>query len=138
LHKRRRQPSIPKELRREVAQFVRMIGRRYRKQLAADPQLKVRLLRLAKALLPPRPRRRGRPPDPVVTGAILLHAKLHRQYPEEKPRAIWSRVYPLVIPNYAAKTDVEQRTAREDLYLRVTWRRRKRRPRKNRTAISIS
>jgi len=135
--RRRREPSIPKELRREVAQFVRMIARKYRKQLASDPQLKARLLRLAKALLPPRPRRPGRPRNPVITDAIMLHAKFRRQFPADQPRSIWARVYPLAIPGYDAMPEVEQRTAREKLRERIAWRRRKRRPRKIPAEITV-
>jgi hypothetical protein len=136
--KRQAPPSIPPELRTAITEFTRMIARQFQRQFASDPELKRRVMRLLKSVIPPRPRRRGRPPDPVVTAAIMLHAKLRRQFPKDPPRSIWARVYEMVIPKYAAMTDIEQRSAREDLYLRVTWRRRKRRPRKNRTAISIS
>jgi hypothetical protein len=105
---------------------------------AVDRGLKNRVVRLVRALLPPRPRRRGRPRDQTTTRAIVLCRKLRRQYPEEKPRAIWSRVYPLVIPGYESMSDLERRAAREHLRERCAWRRRKRRPRKIPAEISIS
>jgi hypothetical protein len=136
--KRRREPSIPKELRIEITQHARMIAGEYRKLFAADRQLKDRVLRLLRALLPPRPRRRGRPPNPIVTRAIVLRRKFRRQFPEEKPRATWSRICLLVISSYADLPEVEQRTAREKLREQVAWRLRKRYPRKIPAEISIS
>jgi hypothetical protein len=115
-----------------------MVARKYRKLFAADRRLKDRVLRLERALLPPRARRRGRPRNQTITGAIALYGKFRRQYPEEQPRIIWSRVYPLVIPGYQEMPDLEQRTAREKIREQVAWRRRKRHPRKIPTEISIS
>jgi hypothetical protein len=137
LHKRRRS-SIPKDLRIEVTQHARSIAKKYGKLFAADRELKNRVVRLVRTQLPPRPRRRGRPGDQTTTRAIVLYRKLRKQCPEDKPRALWSRIYPLVILGYADMPDVEQRTAREQLRERITWRRRKRRPRKNPAEISIS
>jgi hypothetical protein len=136
--KRRREPSIPKQLRIEINQHAPMIASEYRELFAADRQLKDRVLRLLRALLPPRPRRRGRPRNQTITSAIVLRRKFRRQYPEDKPRAIWSRIYPLVIPGYADMPEVEQRTAREKLREQVAWRRRKRHPREIPAEISIS
>jgi hypothetical protein len=136
LYKRRR-PSIPKDLRIEVTQHARSIASKYRKLFVADRQLKDRVLRLLRALLPPRPRRRGRPRDQTTTRAIVLYRKLRRQSPENKPRAIWSRVYPLAIPGYEGMSELEQRTAREKLGERIAWRRRKRRPRKIPAEITV-
>jgi hypothetical protein len=136
--RRRREPSIPKDLRIEVTQHARSIAKKYRKLFVADRQLKDRVLRLLRALLPPRPRRRGRPRNQTTSRAIILYRKLRKECPEDKPRAIWSQVYPLLIPGYADMPEVEQRTAREELQERIAWRRRKRRPRKIRTEITIS
>jgi hypothetical protein len=133
----RRKPSIPNELRADVTQHVRTIAKKYRSLFIADRELKDRVLRLERALLPPRPRPRGRPRNPTVTRAITLYRKLRRQSPEENPQAIWRRVYPLVIPEYETMPELEQRTAREDLYERVRWRLRIRR-RKIRIKISTT
>jgi hypothetical protein len=129
----RRQPSIPKELLADI----RWISRKYRDQFSADPELKARVLRLARALLPPRPRRRGRPGDPAVTRALRLFRKFRRKYPGEPPRETWSRIYPRVIPCYDRMTELEQRTERERLQERIGWRRRKR-PRKILAQFSVS
>jgi hypothetical protein len=67
-----------------------------------------------------------------------LRRKFRSQYPADKPRAIWSRVYPLVIAGYNGMSEVEQRTARDKLREQVAWRRRKRHPRKMPAEISIS
>jgi hypothetical protein len=136
--KRRQAPTIPAELRHDVVQHARSLARRYRKLFAADRKLKECVLRLERALLPPRPRRRGRPRNPVVTRAIALHAKLRRQFPDDPPRAVWVRIYEQLIPGYRELSSIEQHTAREELRERIAWRRRKRRPRKIRAEISIS
>jgi hypothetical protein len=108
---------------------------KYRDQFIADRELKARVLRLARALLPPRPRRRGRPGDPMVTCAIRLHRKFQRQYPQERSRENWNRVCVILIPGYAALPEMEQQTEREQLQQRVKWRLRK--PRRRKIPIEI-
>jgi hypothetical protein len=115
-----------------------MIAKKYRQVFAADRRLKDRVLRLERALLPPRPRRRGRPRNPAVTRAIVLYGQFRKQYPQDQPRAVWSRIYSLVIPGYDGMSGLEQRTVREKLREQVSWRRRKRRPRKIPAEISVS
>jgi hypothetical protein len=128
---RRRKQSIPNRLRAEITQHTRSIARRYRDLFQGDRHLKDRVGRLVRALLPPRPRGRGRPGDPTVTRAILIHRKLRRKFPEESPRALWNRVYPIVISGYADMSEVDQRTARGILRERIAWRRAKRHRQKN-------
>lgn len=120
-------PSIPKALRKEIKDHVRSIARRYRDLFMADRELKNRVLRLERAMLPPRPQSRGRPGNPMVTRAIALYRRLRRKFPEESPRAIWHRVCSVAIPGYSDMPEMEQRTAREQLRERVSWRQRKRR-----------
>ena len=137
---KRRKPSIPRELRKDVVEHVRSIARRYRAAFAADRELKVRVLTLTRALLPPSPRRRGRPRNPIVTAAIALYGKFRRESPEESPRRLWSRVYPLAIAQWESMSDLERRNARDELRERIAWRRRKRRPRpwKNTSELPVS
>src|SRR5262249_9072430 len=125
--RRRRQAAIPRELRTEVTQYARTLARKYRHLFRADRQMKDRTLRLMRALLPPRARRRGRPGNRDVTRAISLLSRFRRQYPEETRQQHWARVYALVIPNFHSMIDVEQETARFALRERVRWRMRKRR-----------
>jgi len=134
--RRRRQAAIPRELRTEVTQCAKSLARKYAHLFAGDRKLKDRIMRLVRALLPPRPRRRGRPANTDVTRAIRLLRKFHRDYPEEVPRQHWARVYPLVIPNFHSMTDPEQDTSRFALRERVRWRLRKRRG-KNRAEFSV-
>jgi hypothetical protein len=124
--------SIPTELLREITRHARSIAKKYRCQFWSDPNLKETVVRLERALLPPRPRPRGRPGNPMVTDALKLRAQFRRQFPEETPRQICQRVYVAVIDGYANMQPTEQREARELLQQRMIWRRRKRRPRKNR------
>jgi hypothetical protein len=89
--------------------------------------LKDRVARLIRSLLPPKPRRRGRPRRKDVTTTILLLARFRREYPSERAELLWRRVYALAIPNYDAMSEVEQLDARQQLRERVRWRRRRRR-----------
>src|SRR5215471_16852373 len=120
----RRRPSIPTPLRADLTQYAKSIRRKYKSEFEADRELKNRALRLLKALLPPR-RRRGRPRNPELTRVIVLRQRLRRKFPDESPRQIWDRTCPRVIAGYDRMTEIEQRTAREDLRQRITWRRRK-------------
>src|SRR5215468_720657 len=111
--RRRRAPAIPRALRQELTQFAWSIGRRY-PNLFVDRRRKDQLARLLRVLLPPRVRR-GRPRDPAVTRVITLYRKFRRKFPEERPRQVWNRVYPLAIPGYDLMPEIEQRSARDKL-----------------------
>jgi hypothetical protein len=62
-------------VRKEIAQVARELKRNHRFLFIADPKLKDRVARLLRSLLPPKPRRRGRPRRKDVTTAILLLAR---------------------------------------------------------------
>jgi hypothetical protein len=132
--RRRRQPTIrkqlPKQLRKEIAQQARDLSKRY--DFIADRTLKQRVVRLMAAMLPPRPRRRGRPCNEEITRAILLYSRARRQHPEEKPHESWERVCVLLYPGYEALPDIARRDTCEGLRLRVKSRFRSRRGRKSR------
>jgi hypothetical protein len=123
---KRRKPAMPPELRKEAVEHCRSISRKYGADFAADRDLKDRLLRLERALLPPRPRRRGRPKNPIVTRAIALYRKLRRESPQQSPRQLWSQVYPRVIERWDTMSELDRRGARDQLRERIAWRRRKR------------
>jgi hypothetical protein len=124
---KRQRPSMPRELRKEVVEHVRSIARKYGAEFKADRDLKARVLRLERALLPPRPKPRGRPANPETTRALALYRKLRRKSPHASPRQLWAQVYPLAIPQWETKSDLERCTARDELRERISWRRRKRR-----------
>jgi hypothetical protein len=124
---KRRKLSMPAQLRKEVIEHCRSIARKYGVEFKARRDLKARVLRLERALLPPRPNPRGRPRNPETTRALALYRKFRRESPEESPRKLWARVYPRVIDGWANKSDLEQRNARDELRERIVWRRRKRR-----------
>jgi hypothetical protein len=135
----RPESPIPAELRSEVVRFSRNIAKKHRKVFVADRGIKLQVLRLMQALLPPRPRPRGRPGDPSVTHAMKLHSKFRRQFPKLLPRELWVKVYPLAINGWEGMTDLERCDARQTLHDRVVWRLRKRRPRrKNHLQIPVS
>ena len=121
---------MPRELRKEITEHCGSMARKYGVEFKADRNLKGRVLRLEKALLPPRPNPRGRPRNPTVTKAIALYRKLRRKSPDESPRKLWAKVYPRVIDRWANMSDLEQRNARDELRERICWRCRKRRSRK--------
>jgi hypothetical protein len=102
------QPLIPAAVCKEITQAARELKRNHRALFIADPMLKDRVARLIRSLLPPKPRRRGRPGRKDVTTAILLLARFRRQYPTERAELHWRRVYPLAIPNYDAMSEIHQ------------------------------
>src|SRR5262249_51746119 len=93
--------------------------RRYRAAFASNPVYRKRVGQFLTSLLPPRPRRRGRPGRPDVTKAIRLLREFRRRHPKERPAQHWARMYPMVIPDYEHMNVVEQRDAREQLRKRV-------------------
>jgi hypothetical protein len=121
--------ALPQALRKEIAAFARKLAKAYRAVFAEDPTRRKRAGQYLTALLPPKPRRRGRPGDPTVTKAIRLLRKFRRQYPNEHGEKIWRRIYPQVIPNYNSMTALEQGDARQQLRERVRWRLRRRKRR---------
>ena len=105
----RREPFIPKKIRKEVTKFAHGLAKEYRSEFT--PELKAKVLRLLGALLPPR-RQRGRPRDPIITRAMMLRARFQRKFPQEKPRQVWNRICLILIPGYAALPKLDQRAAR--------------------------
>jgi hypothetical protein len=127
---------MPAQLRKEVTEHCRSIACKYGVDFKADRDLKARVLRLERALLPPRPKPRGRPRNPIVSRALALYRKFRRKFPELSPRQLWAQVYPLVIPEWETKSDFERRCVRDELRERIAWRQRKRRSRKIPAEIS--
>jgi hypothetical protein len=118
-----------RDVRKEIARLTRKLAKEYCGLFTSDPNFRKRagqFLRalLLRALLPPRPRRRGRPGNPNVTKAIRLLRKFRRELPNERGQKIWKRIYPLAIPNYTDMSEVEQNDARQQLRQRVRWRQR--------------
>ena len=107
---------LPQAVRKEIAAFARKLAKEHRAVFAEDPTRRKRAGRFLTALLPPKPRRRGRPGDPTVTKAIRLLRKFRRQYPKEHGERIWRRIYPLAITNYTGMTALEQSEARQQQY----------------------
>jgi len=119
--------ELPRAIRKELASLARKLNREHRVLFAGNPNLRKRAGQFLIALLPPKPRRRGRPGIQSVTQAIRLIGKFRRQCPGERAEQIWSRVYPLAIPAYATMSELEQSDARQELRERVRWRLRARR-----------
>jgi hypothetical protein len=119
---RRRILQLPQAVRKEISQFARKLKRDHRQLFASDPAFRKRAGQFLTALLPPKPRRRGRPGRPDVTKAIRLLKVYCRRYPIERPAEHWARIYPQVIPGYGNMNAVEQRDAQERLRERVRWR----------------
>jgi hypothetical protein len=122
-------PQLPRVIRKELATLARKLAREHRALLASDPIYRKRAGQFLTALLPPKPRRRGRPGRADVSAAIRLRSRFRRQYPNERWVQIWERMYPLVIPNYATMSEMEQSDARQQLRERVRWRATKRKRR---------
>src|SRR5215472_1932685 len=135
--RRRREPLIPKDLRRVARQYARALAKKYRPLFAADPKLKDRVLRLVSVLLPPRPRRPGHPGNPDVNRAIRLLRRFRREHPEESSQQHWARVDEAIIRNFHSMTAIDREATQFALRQRVDWRLQKRR-RKIRRKISGS
>jgi hypothetical protein len=114
--------ELPRVVRKEIAALARKLARDHRTLFVSDPTYRRRAGQFLTALLPPKPRRRGRPGRPDVTQAIRLLKAFKRQYPTERPAEHWARMYPMVIAGYEGMNPVEQRDARERLRERVRWR----------------
>jgi hypothetical protein len=117
-------PPLPKELRKELTGIARKLAKAHRSFFTSNPNFRKRAGQFLTALLPPKPRRRGRPGLPSVTTAIRLLSEFRRQYPNEQPAKIWERIYLQAIPGYASLTELEQADARQTLRERAKWRQR--------------
>jgi hypothetical protein len=100
--------ELPRALRKELATFARKLKRDYRKLFPSSPGYRKRAGQFLTALLPPKPRRRGRPGRPEVTEAIRLLKVFRREYPNERAAEHWARMYPVVIPGYDKMSPIEQ------------------------------
>jgi hypothetical protein len=114
--------SLPREVRKEITAFALTLKRQYRKVFTSNPPYRKSAGQLLTALLPPKPRRRGRPGRPDVTKAIRLRREFRRRFPNEQWPKIWERIYPAVIPGYCAMDEVWQRNAGQVLRESVRWR----------------
>jgi hypothetical protein len=115
------QQDVLRGLRKELATFARHLAKQHRSLFTTDPNLRKRAGQFLTALLPPKPRRRGRPGLPSVTAAIRLLRKFRRQYPKERPAQHWERIYAQAIPGYRNMTELQQADARQQLRERVRW-----------------
>src|SRR5215831_20081250 len=105
-------PDLPKGMRNEIASLARKLAREHRALFAADPTLRKRAGQFLTALLPPKPRRRGRPGRPDVTQAIRLLKRFLREFPNERPAEHWARMYPVVIAGYEGMNPMEKKIGR--------------------------
>jgi hypothetical protein len=128
--------NLPRSLRKEIAAFARKLKRDHSAMFTSNPAYRKRAGQFLTALLPPRPKRRGRPGIQSVTTAIRLRGQFSRQHPNERPEIIWRRIYPQAIAAYATMTDMEQADARQQLRERVRWRLRDRKRRSRRRGES--
>lgn len=108
----------------EVSALARKLKRHHPALFASDPLYRKRAGQFVTALLPPKPRRRGRPARADVTEAIRLLKRFRRDFPNVRPAQHWARMYPAVIPSYGNMSRVQQRDAEQRLRERVRWRRR--------------
>ena len=114
--------QIPPALESEIRRFAQKLSEGYGAAFARDRQLKHRLTAKLQSLLPPQPRRPGRPGSASVTAAIRLRQEIKRQHPERPDKEIWREVYPETIPNYHGLRPPERRDAQDRLRQQVRWR----------------
>jgi hypothetical protein len=85
-HRKRQSPiGLPRTLRMEMAQFAGKLKRDHRALFASNPAYRKRAGQFLTALLPPKPRRRGRPGRPDVTQAIRLLRLFKHRCPTNSP-----------------------------------------------------
>jgi hypothetical protein len=125
--------DLPRSLRKEIAAFARNLKGDHRALFSSDPAYRKRAGQFLTALLPPKPKRRGRPGIPSVTKAIALLKKYRREHRGEKPEQLWRRIYPAAISNYDAMSEVQKRDARAELIARVKDRTKKQKRRARRS-----
>jgi hypothetical protein len=80
--------ELPRTVRMEISELARTLAREHRPLFASNPTLRKRAGQFLTALLPPKPKRRGTPGNPVVTKAIRLRRQLRRQCPDEP----WAKI----------------------------------------------
>jgi hypothetical protein len=127
VQKRSSSPAIPCELLKDIVLLGREIRKRHGALFVANPNLKDRAARLFRSMLPPRPRRRGRPALDSVTIASRLLRNLRKRYPNEKPAQTWARIYPLAVPHWETLSQADKQSAALQLRNRVRSRRNRRR-----------
>ena len=118
--------DLPASIRKDVAVFARKLAQNHGAAFRADRTYRKRAGQFLTALLPPKPRRRGRPGRSDVTEAIRLLNQYRRRFPTERAAEHWARIYAIVIPGYGEMNRVEQRDACQRLTERVRWRSRAR------------
>lgn len=92
--RRRSTAPLPAAVCKEITRFAKELIGQHGQLFTNDSQLKDLAARLLRSVLPPRPRRRGRPGIDSVTKAIALLGKLRKQYPAGAWPKIWQRIYP--------------------------------------------
>jgi hypothetical protein len=118
--------DLPRSLPKEIAACPRKLNRHHHALFTSDRAYRKRvgqfltaLLPFLTALLPPKPKRRGRPGILSVTKAIALKKKFRREHPGKTPEQLWRWIYPEAIPNYDAMSEVQKHDARAELRARV-------------------
>jgi hypothetical protein len=127
VQKRSSSPAMPRELLKDIVRLGREIRKRHGTLFVANPNMKDRAARLLRSMLPPKPRRRGRPAIDSVTIASRLLRNLRKRYPNEKPAQTWARIYPLAVPHWETLSPADKQSAALQLRNRVRSRRNQRR-----------
>jgi hypothetical protein len=126
-HNRRKTSPIPRELLKDIVRLGSELRKRHGALFATDPKLRDRAARLFRSLLPPKPRRRGRPALDSVTIATRMLRSAKQLYSNEKPAQTWARIYPAAIPQWETLSPAEKQGAALQLRNRVRSRRNRRR-----------
>ena len=114
--------QIPSPLESDICRIAAFLIAQHGDVFIRDRQLKHRLTAKLQSLLPPQPRRPGRPESASGTAAIRLRQEIKRRHPERPDKEIWREVYPETIPNYHGLRPPERRDAQDRLRQQVRWR----------------
>ena len=130
-----RQHNIPPALLRDLSKYARELRKRHREAFNANPQLRHAAGRVFVALLPPRPRRAGRPCELGITTAARLLKRYRKRFPAEPAESIWARIYPAAIPGFKGLPHSEKLRRKRLLRAGVRSRKNTRRRRSKRQNI---
>jgi hypothetical protein len=112
---RRRKSPLPRPAQRTVIACARELKELHGAAFLANPELRRAAGKLLTALLPPRPRRRGRPFEPRISRAIRLLRRARKTNPGESPVERWARIADACIPGYSKLDCGKRRELRNNL-----------------------
>jgi hypothetical protein len=111
----RRKSALPKDAQRAIIACARLLREQHKPAFRSNPELRRVAGKLLTALLPPRPRRRGRPCEPHISLAIRLLKRAPKTHPGESPIDTWDRICGRAVRSYRTLDRGKRREERNNL-----------------------